>query len=182
MWCSWARGQVNYDKGPRGLVCRPRWQSFLQLEAQAPKPNVFESASGVWHEDRASPGDALERGGKLSAGATSVTVRWRRCAPAFAWRLGFRRTVTEVAQPRCAARAQHPDCRQHRRYLSYSALAAMAFRCAAATSRNWMCATPPAAAAKPRNWMCAAPLARTPSVFFSLGLTPVYICIASTRP
>ena len=65
MWCSWARGQVNYDKGPRGLVCRPRWQSFLQLEAQAPKQNVFESASGVWHEDRASPGDALERGGKL---------------------------------------------------------------------------------------------------------------------
>jgi hypothetical protein len=42
-----------------------------------------------------------------------------------------------------------------RRYLSCSALAAMAFRCAAA---------------KPRHWMCAAPPARTPSVFF-LGLT-----------
>jgi hypothetical protein len=37
-----------------------------QLGAQAPKPNVFESASRVWHEDRASQGDdALERGGKL---------------------------------------------------------------------------------------------------------------------
>jgi hypothetical protein len=91
------------------------------------------------------------RVGGGSAGATSVPVRWRRCAPAFAWRLGFRRTVTEVAQPRCAARAQRPDCRQHRCYLSHSALTAMAFRCAAATSRNWMCATPPAAAAKPRN-------------------------------
>jgi hypothetical protein len=88
-----------------------------------------------------------------------------------ALRLGFRRTV---AQPRCAARAQRPDCRQHRRYLSYSALAAMAFRCAAAKPRNWMCATPPAAAAKPRNWMCAAPPARNPSVFF-LGLTSVYM-------
>jgi hypothetical protein len=40
-----------------------------------------------------------------------------------------------------------------RRYLSCSALAAMAFLCAAA---------------KPRHWMCAAPPARTPSVFFSV--------------
>ncbi len=95
-------------------------------------------------------------------------MRWRRCAPAFAWRLGFRRTVTEVAQPRCAARAQRPHCRQRRRCLTYSALAAMACWCAAAKLRNWMCATPPAAAAKPRNWMCAAPPARTPSVFSSV--------------
>ena len=36
MWCSWARGQVNCDKGPRGLVCRPRWQSFLQLGGLKP--------------------------------------------------------------------------------------------------------------------------------------------------
>ena len=49
--------------GPRGLVCRPRWQSFLQLGAQAPKPNVFESASGVWHEDRPAQVMLLNGGG-----------------------------------------------------------------------------------------------------------------------
>jgi hypothetical protein len=111
------------------------------------------------------------RVGGGSAGATSVTVRSRRCAPAFAWRLGFRRTVTEVAQPRWAARAQRPDCRQH---LSYSGLAAMACRCAAAKSRNWMCAAPPAATAKPRI-ECAPPLRHEPPPFFFLGLTPVYM-------
>ena len=67
-----------------------------------------------------------------------------------------------------------------RRYLSCSALAAMAFRCAAAKPRNWMCATPPAAAAKPRHWMCAAPPARTPSVFFrSMPVIYIYSCLGA---
>jgi len=68
-----------------------------------------------------------------------------------------------------------------RRYLSCSALAAMAFRCAAAKPRNWMCATPPAAAAKPRHWMCAAPPARTPSIFFRSDARNIYIQL-SRRP
>jgi hypothetical protein len=32
------RGQGDYDKGPRGLSCRPLRQGLLQLGAQAPKP------------------------------------------------------------------------------------------------------------------------------------------------
>ena len=69
-----------------------------------------------------------------------------------------------------------------RRYLSCSALAAMAFRCAAAKPRNWMCATPPAAAAKPRHWMCAAPPARTPSIFFRSDARNIYIQLSRQAP
>ena len=37
MWCSWARGQVNYDKGPRGLVSAdPDGKAFSNWKPKPP--------------------------------------------------------------------------------------------------------------------------------------------------